>query len=91
MGMLTLGDIQAKMGKLKDWSLESSAISKEFGFGSFSAALEFVNKVAEIAEAEQHHPDIFLSGVKVRLILTTHSEKGLTEKDFSIAEKIDRL
>jgi 4a-hydroxytetrahydrobiopterin dehydratase len=53
--------------------------------------MRFVNRVARLAEAANHHPDIVIKYNKVRLTLTTHDEGGLTEKDFKLANKIDRL
>lgn len=89
--MLTLQDIQSLMSKLEDWSLEGSAISKVFMFKDFKEALEFVNKVGEIAEKMEHHPDFIISGASVKLTLSTHSEGGLTRKDFEVAEEIGKL
>ena len=61
-------------------------------FADFSAAIAFVNRVAELAEAANHHPDILVHGWnKVRLELSTHSEGGLTDNDFKLAGEIDRL
>ncbi len=89
--MMNLARIQAKMKDIKDWSLEGEMIIKEFEFKDFKKAIEFVNKVAEIAEANNHHPDILIKYNIVRLTLTTHSENGLSEKDFYVAEEIDKL
>lgn len=78
------------------WTLfrgQSSAIHrlrKQFKFKHFKEAMVFVNKIAEIAEAEGHHPDISLSYNKVRIDLYTHAVKGLSENDFILAAKIDR-
>ena len=88
--MLTLQEIQDEMKLLKDWSLETSSITKDFSFKDFKEALDFVNKVGEIAERLQHHPDIMINYNNVRLNLTTHSEKGLTKKDFDAAREIDK-
>jgi len=89
--MLTLGDVQQRLGKLEGWGLEADTIVKDFRFTDFKASMEFVNKVGEIAEARGHHPDIIISYNKVRLSLTTHSENGLTSKDFELAEEIDKI
>ncbi len=89
--MLTLKEIQDLMIELKDWSLESSSITKDFEFNNFKESLDFVNKVGEIAEKLNHHPDILVSYHIVRLTLTTHSEKGLTKKDFDLAKDIDKI
>jgi 4a-hydroxytetrahydrobiopterin dehydratase len=68
------------------------AITRELRFDDFAAAVAFVNRVAEAAEAANHHPDILVHGYnKVRLTLSTHSEGGLTERDFELASAIDRL
>jgi len=66
-------------------------LEKEFTFGDFQQALRFVNRVGEIAEQEQHHPDIYLGYNKVRVQLWTHKIDGLHENDFIVAAKIDRL
>lgn len=88
---MNLGDIQKKMEKLKDWALEGDAIVKDVTFNDFKQALEFVNKVGEVAEKNNHHPSIILDYNFVHLTLTTHSEHTLTEKDFIVAEEIDKL
>ncbi len=87
--MLSLGEMSQRMEKLKDWALENNVIVKEFSFKDFKEAMVFVNKIAELAEKEEHHPDILISYNIVRVSLTTHSEHGLTGKDFDVAEKID--
>lgn len=89
--MLSLGKIQELMAELKDWSLESNAIVKEYQFESFKEALGFVNRVGEIAEKSNHHPDIMISFTTVRLTLTTHEAGGLSEKDFAVAKDIDAV
>jgi len=89
--MLTLAIVQERMAKLNNWALEGETIVKDFSFGNFKESLEFVNKVGEIAERNNHHPDIVISYSTVRLSLTTHSEKGLTSKDFEVAEEIDKI
>jgi 4a-hydroxytetrahydrobiopterin dehydratase len=73
------------------WTREGSAIVREWTLADFSAAIAFVNRVAELAEVANHHPDILLHGWnKVRLELSTHSQGGLTEADFALARQIDR-
>ena len=89
--MLSLGIIKEGLEKLKNWALEGSTIVKDFSFGDFKQAMIFVNRVAEVAEKHDHHPDIVISYNKVRISLTTHSEKGLTSKDFEVAGDIDKL
>lgn len=89
--MLTLADIQKKMESLTDWSLEGNSLVKDFQFPDFKGSLYFVNKVGELAQENNHHPDILISYNLVRLTLTTHSEHTLTEKDFDLALKIDQI
>jgi 4a-hydroxytetrahydrobiopterin dehydratase len=74
------------------WRREGGSIVREHKLADFSAALAFVNRVAELAETANHHPDILIHGWnKVRLTLSTHSQGGLTAADFDLAAQIDRL
>ncbi|HEX5423392.1 MAG TPA: 4a-hydroxytetrahydrobiopterin dehydratase [Candidatus Acidoferrales bacterium] len=66
-------------------------ITREFKFSDFKQALAFVNKVGEIAEGQGHHPDIFLTWGKAEVTTWTHKIDGLTESDFILAAKIDKL
>lgn len=72
------------------WTVvEDKRITKEFTFKDFVEAMKFVNRVAEIANAEEHHPDIYIFYNKVRLELSTHAVNGLSENDFILAAKTD--
>ena len=75
------------------WKLAEKAtrLERQFEFVDFLAAMRFVNRVAEVAETEGHHPDIAIHWNKVELVLWTHSIGGLHENDFIVAAKIDRL
>ena len=73
------------------WSLEGAAIKREFQFKDFREAMVFVNEVADVAEGQGHHPDIFISYKTVRLTLTTHKIGGLSQNDFIVAARIDQL
>lgn len=79
--------------RVNEWQLiDEVAIEKIYLFKNFKEAIIFINKVAEIAETEGHHPDILLFGWnKIKLSLSTHSINGLTESDFILASKIDRI
>jgi len=66
-------------------------LEKEYKFKNFREALDFTMKIGELAEAQGHHPDIYLAWGKVRLIIWTHKIDGLTESDFILAAKADRL
>jgi len=80
-----------KVARLGNWTLRGKSIARVLRFEDFPAAIRFVNRVAKVSEAANHHPDITINYNKVRLRLTTHDEGGLTEKDFRLARKINRL
>lgn len=74
------------------WKEENDTLVKEFGFGNFSEAVGFINKIKDLADKADHHPDILIHSYnKVRVILTTHSEGKVTDKDHSLAWEIDGL
>lgn len=76
----------------ESWEVkDNKQIERVFKFKDFKEALEFTNKVGDLAEAEGHHPDIYLSWGKVIVTLWTHKIKGLHENDFILAAKIDAL
>lgn len=75
-----------------DWKVvDDHHLERSFKFKNFKEALEFTNAVAKIAEQEQHHPDIYLAWGKVKITLWTHKINGLSENDFILAAKIDKL
>ena len=86
---LSSGEIQNKLKALNGWQWVDNALKKQYVFESFMPAIRFVNRVAELAEAVDHHPDITIHYRKVTMGLSTHSAGGLTQKDFALAEKID--
>jgi 4a-hydroxytetrahydrobiopterin dehydratase len=74
------------------WEREGDEIVREWRFENFVEAVAFINRVAEVAEEANHHPDIFLHGWnKVKLLLTNHSAGGLTDADFAVAARFDEL
>jgi 4a-hydroxytetrahydrobiopterin dehydratase len=77
--------------KLSNWTLQGDQIERLLTFENFVDAMIFVNKVAEIAEEEGHHPEIRIVYNRVMLALTTHDAGGLTSKDFQMARRIDEL
>lgn len=81
------------MEQLKsDWQTDGKQISRDFTFKDFNDAMNFVNKVADIAKTEDHHPDINLHNYKKVLItLSTHAINGLSENDFVLAAKIEQI
>ncbi len=84
-----LAAFQKKLGN--DWEIiNKHHLEKEFLFGNFKKALDFTIKVGELAENQNHHPDIYLAWGKVRLTIWTHKIDGLTESDFIFAAKADQ-
>ena len=84
-----LEDLLGKLGN--GWKIiKEHHLKKEYLFGNFREALDFTNKVGEMAENQGHHPDIFLAWGKVRLTIWTHKIDGLTESDFIFAAKADQ-
>ncbi len=84
---------QDMLKNLNGWELVENAgkIEKKYKFANFVEAMAFINKVAEIAEQEGHHPDIFVSYSRVTITLFTHKINGLHMNDFIVAAKIDAL
>ena len=77
---------------MSEWRQEGEELTRDFEFGDFAGAMAFVNRVAEVAEEANHHPDILVHGWnKVRLTLSTHSEGRVTDNDHALAQKIDVL
>lgn len=89
--LLSPVEIQAGLAQVPRWKLRGKAIWREWAFADFAAALVFINRVGGLAEAANHHPDIFNSWNRVRLTLTTHDAGGLTDRDFGLAKAIDAL
>ena len=86
-------DAEKLLQELDDWMLwpGAQAISKSFKFKDFKEAFDFAAKVAAIAEEEDHHPDLSISWGRVEVELSTHSIGGLSENDFIVAAKIDKI
>jgi 4a-hydroxytetrahydrobiopterin dehydratase len=81
--------VQSELAKLDGWELRDGRLRKQYTFRTFLRAIAFVNSVAYLAESAGHHPDITINYNKVTLRLITHSEKALTDRDFSLAAAID--
>ena len=82
-------EIQRALGLRAGWTRRGNAITRTFEFPTFPAAIAFVDRVAEVAEHMDHHPDIDIRYTKVSCSLSTHSAGGITAKDFALAEAID--
>ena len=88
---LTDDQIVERLGETIGWERRGELISRTFNFKDFKEAMAFVNKAADVAESMDHHPDILISYNVVQLSVFTHSEGGLTEKDFKLAKKINEI
>jgi 4a-hydroxytetrahydrobiopterin dehydratase len=88
---LSSDQVRQRLTSLDNWELADGKIRRSFKFRDFKEAMDFVNKVADEAEEMDHHPDIYISYNKLELELITHSEGGLTDRDFTLAQKINQL
>jgi len=88
---LSRSDAEQRLKNLKGWTLDGDAIKKQFTFAGFPEAVAFVDRIAPECEKADHHPDILINYKRVTLTYSTHSEGGLTEKDFAGASVADRL
>ncbi|MCC7054813.1 MAG: 4a-hydroxytetrahydrobiopterin dehydratase [Gemmatimonadaceae bacterium] len=84
-------ELQRALGRLPGWSKRSGVMSKVFSLPSFPAAIAFVTRIADAAEAAQHHPDIDIRYTKVTIALSTHDSGGLTQQDVDLAGVIETL
>lgn len=92
MTLLNKSDISERLKNINGWEVEEKSIVKEFLLKDFSAALAFVVKIGIEAEKLDHHPDLLIHSYnKVIIRISTHSEGGITEKDFILAEKIEKI
>ena len=91
MALLDDQEIRARLDRLQGWTREGDVIRKTFTLGSFPEAITFVNRIADRAEAANHHPDIDIRYDRVACALSTHSEGGLTARDFDLAAEIDAV
>lgn len=91
MATLNRTEAEQRLASLNGWALDGNAIKKQYVCRDFPAAVQFVNRLVPGAEHADHHPDILINYKRVTLIYSTHSEGGLTEKDFDGAKMADRV
>ena len=89
MDKLEAVDIEQRMEAFPEWSVSGVTLQRTLNFDDFVAAMAFVNRLANLAESHQHHPDIMIRFNKVTLTLSTHDAGGQTEKDFEFAKAMD--
>ena len=87
--LLSDEEVGKALGRLQDWHLEENALVRETELESFPQAIQVVNRIAEIAENDNHHPDIDIRWRTLTFRCSTHSEGGITAADTSLAEEID--
>jgi 4a-hydroxytetrahydrobiopterin dehydratase len=91
LSALTAAEAAALAPEVPGWTSADQTLTREFTWPSFPEAVAFVNRVAEVAQAQDHHPDICISYRKVRLTFTTHKLGGLSRNDFIMAAKVESL
>lgn len=91
MPRLSEEEIEERLAKMRDWEREGNYIKRTYEFPSFMKAIEFINRVAELAEEADHHPNLENVWRTVILKFTTHDEGGLTKRDFNMASKINAI
>ena len=91
MAKLDLAEVNQRLAKLQGWTLAREGIQRTFTFAGFSDAVAFIVRLGFEAEAADHHPDIFVNYKRVTLTYSTHSEGGITDKDFAGAAKATEI
>ena len=89
--LMKVPELKERMKRIPEWELEKKHIERTFEFDDFADAIDFVNAVSEVAEEEEHHPDIDIRYNRVRLGLVTHDAGGITAKDFDLAAAADKI
>ena len=90
MAKLDPQQVSDQLQPLAGWEYADNAIRKLYRFKEFMAGIRFIDRIAELAEAADHHPDIHLNYTRVTFICSTHDQGGVTEKDFALAVQIER-
>ena len=91
MKALTKTEINIKINEIDNWKIIDESLCKEFEFVNFVKAIKFINKVAQIAENQEHHPVLTNSYNYLKIELKTHDVNGISDKDFKLAKTIDDL
>ncbi len=91
MALLERDEVEHRLRELDGWEIEGEALIKQFKAGDFSGAVALVDRMVPVANGMNHHPDISISWDTVTVLVTTHSEGGLTASDFDLAARIDAL
>jgi 4a-hydroxytetrahydrobiopterin dehydratase len=89
MPKLEKSEIERRLSALPGWEFKDNAISKLYRFKTFMDGIRFLNQVAEMAEAADHHPDVKINYTRITFSCSTHDQGGVTEKDFKLASQIE--
>jgi 4a-hydroxytetrahydrobiopterin dehydratase len=89
MARLEKSEIERRLGALPGWELKDDAIGKLYRFREFMGGIKFLNRVAAMAEAADHHPDVKINYTRITFSCSTHDQGGVTEKDFKLASQIE--
>lgn len=89
MAKLEKAEIEQRLSTLPGWEFKDDAISKLYRFKEFMDGIKFLNRVAEMAEAADHHPDVKINYTRITFTCSTHDQGGVTEKDFKLATQIE--
>ena len=90
MAKLSPDQVIEKLKALPGWERKGEAIAKQYTFNAFMDGIRFLNRIAEIAEQMDHHPDVTINYRRITFSLSTHDQGGITEKDFKLGEAIER-
>ena len=88
---MTAAEVESRTASTRDWRLDDETLFKRFEFANFAESLVFVHKIGEIAEAADHHPDITFGWGYAEVRTTTHDRGGVTDVDFDLVDRIDRI
>ena len=91
MKVIQSDEVAKRLAALEGWCLTPEGIEKQYDLGSFASVMQLVNRVADLAEEADHHPEIRITYGKVTFTLTTHDAGGITEKDFDLARQIEAI
>ena len=89
--LIKAGELKERMKKIPEWELEKKHIERTFEFDDFSESIDFVNGVAEVAEDEEHHPDIDIRYNTITVALVSHDSGGVTQRDVRMAGTINKI
>ncbi len=91
MALLSQTEIQSDLNELNGWTFDDNAIHRNVTFDSYMEGIKFVNRLAEVAEEKNHHPDLIVGWCKVGVTFTSHDQGGVTDQCIAMAKAVDSL